>query len=76
MANNPASVPSRLQVMASPSASVALKAAPMLAPLIVFSSTVRVRGSSPSMTGGLLAAVVTVAQEPLPTAFFARTRTS
>ena len=78
MAKESWSVPSRLQVTVSPSASVALKASPMSLPPAVFSATLMVTWAGPPMTGGLLGAVVvalSVVQLLLPAALVARTRT-
>ena len=65
MVNNPASGPARLQVMSSPSASVALKAAPTAVAAGSLSATSRAAGSLPAMTGARLEAMPTVEISPV-----------
>ena len=71
--------PSRLQVIGSPSASVALNDDPRFELTAVFSGTSISTGSGPPITGALFELVVPVTlsdQPPLPSSLVALTRTS
>ena len=74
---NCGSLPSTLQVIVSPLASVAISAVPTSVPAAVFSARVMVTVSGPPMTGAELPGwpLAIADQAPSPIALTARTRT-